>query len=427
MKFILYLSLLTSLLFSYDFHFIKHESNTSSPTLLVIGGIHGNEPGGYFAANILANHYTITSGNVWIVPDLNQESIVHNKRGFHGDMNRKFASITKKDKDFNIIKDIKKIITNKDVSLVLNLHDGHGFYRKEYKSTIFNPNAWGQTCVIDQDNLSSSCPFGNLNTIASNVSKHLNSMLIENHHSFNVKNTKTKFDDEQMQLSLTYYAVRHNKPAFAIETSKDLSSLAQKVYYQLIAIEAFMNEMHINFVRDFKLEQNEIKKIVTQRGSLIINGNIELDLNNIRSYLSYIPIKSKNNDFYSENHLVNVKRSSVGYSVYVGNYRVTLLHPQYFSLCKIKSIPVDIDGVIKNIRVPSSFDYSNYFKVLGDDSIRVNVIGFKSKKHKNENKLKVTYNKIDRNRSIDKGKKLIRVELYKNRGFCGMLVAKKKD
>lgn len=426
MKFILYMALLFSYSFATNFHLIKHKSDSSGPTLLVIGGIHGNEPGGFFTANILANHYKITSGNVWIVPDLNQESIIHNSRGYHGDMNRKFASITKSDKDFPVVEDIKKIITDEKVSLILNLHDGHGFYRKEYKSTIFNPNAWGQTCVIDQDNLS-NCQFGNLNTIASNVSKHLNSMLIEDHHSFNVKNTQTKFDDEQMQLSLTYYAVKHNKPAFAIETSKDLSSLAQKAYYQLIAIEAFMKEMNISFKRDFKLEQSEIKKIVQDKGSLIINSNIELDLNNIRSYLSYIPIKSKNNDFYSKNHLVNVKKSSDGYSVYVGNYRVALLHPQYFSLCKVKSVDVDIDGEVKNIQVPSTFEYSKYFKVLGDDSIRVNVIGFKSKKHKNENRVKVSYNKIDRNRSIDKSRELIRVEIYKNSGFCGMIVAKKKD
>jgi len=196
------------LLFSYAFleaniQLIKKENSDSNTTLLVIAGIHGDEPGGYFAASILATNYTILSKNLWIVPNLNKASIQRNRRGVNGDMNRKFAKIRSKDKDSKIIQEIKKIILSKDVSLVLNLHDGHGFYRKENHSKIFNPNAWGQTCVIDQCKLNQNQPFGNLSDIALEVKNNLNQHILEEHHSFNVKNTKTKFDDEAMQLSLT--------------------------------------------------------------------------------------------------------------------------------------------------------------------------------------------------------------------------------
>lgn len=200
-------------LYANNFHFIKKETNSTSPTLLVIGGIHGNEPGGYFAVDVLAQHYSITKGNLWMVPDLNRPSMIRNLRGIHGDMNRKFAYISKHDKDYATVKAIQNIITNKSVSLVINLHDGHGFYRKKYQNTIFNPNAWGQTCVIDQSNLDSNHTFSNLNCIAEKVSKTLNQGLLKEHHAFNVRNTKTKFDDEAMRHSLTYFAVTHNKPA----------------------------------------------------------------------------------------------------------------------------------------------------------------------------------------------------------------------
>lgn len=114
-----------------DVQLIKKETNTSSTTLLVIGGIHGDEPGGYFSASVLATNYKILAGNLWIVPNLNKKSIQRDNRGINGDMNRKFASVKDDDKDSQTIKDIKKTILSKNVSLVLNLHDGHGFTEKE--------------------------------------------------------------------------------------------------------------------------------------------------------------------------------------------------------------------------------------------------------------------------------------------------------
>ena len=225
---LLAVTLFFSVYLNANIQLIKKENKDSNTTLLVIAGIHGNEPGSYFAASILATYYDINSKNIWIVPNLNKDSIILNKRGINGDMNRKFSVIKKHDKDEQIIKDIKKIILKKNISLVLNLHDGHGFYRKEFQGNIFNPNAWGQTCVIDQCKLNENQPFGNLNKIASTVKENMNKKLIKEHHAFDVRNTKTKFEDEQMQLSLTYFAVTNNKPAFAIESSKNLSTLSQK-------------------------------------------------------------------------------------------------------------------------------------------------------------------------------------------------------
>lgn len=76
---------------SGNIQLIKKENSDSNTTLLVIAGIHGDEPGGYFAASILATHYKINSKNLWIVPNLNRSSIQANRRGLNGDMNRKFS------------------------------------------------------------------------------------------------------------------------------------------------------------------------------------------------------------------------------------------------------------------------------------------------------------------------------------------------
>jgi len=423
-----FLALLTIVFFSFasgNVQLIKKENNDSNTTLLVIGGIHGNEPGGYFSAAILASHYTITSKNLWVVPNLNKDSIIANKRGIHGDMNRKFHYIKPNDKDKEIVNEIKKIILEKKVSLILNLHDGHGFYREKYQSSIFNPTAWGQTCVIDQCKLNQNQPFGNLNEIAKTVKDKINAKTIEKHHKFNVKNTNTKFDDEDMRQSLTYFAVTHNKPAFAIETSKSLSTVTQKVYYQLLAIEEYMRIMGIKFQRDFKLNAKELKRLINSYGTLEINNNISLDLNQIKKSLNYIPLKPSGNSFSFSNLLGAVKFRHGVYEIYIGNKKITSLRPQHFKISKEcpKNYAFVIDGKNFILNKSSVFHVDEYFKVKNIEGCRTNIIGFHQKGLKNEVGVLVSKDKLDQKYSIDTKAKQYRVEFYKGKDFCTMIIA----
>jgi len=405
-----------------DIQLIKKENKDSNTTLLIIGGIHGNEPGGYETASILATHYTITSKNLWIVPNLNKDSIRNDVRGINGDMNRKFAYIKKNDKDRAIIEAIKKIITNKKVSLILNLHDGHGFYREKYKNSILNPKAWGQTCVIDQCKLDTNQEFGNLDEIASLVKNRVNKDLLNNSHVFNVKNTNTKIDDKQMQLSLTYYAIRHNKPAFAIETSKSLKTVAQKVFYQLTAIEEFMNIAGIKYERNFELNIQSISKIVKNYGFLNINDNIKFDLTNIKNSLSYIPIKSSNNKFKFSNPLGDIEKKHGRYDIYIASKKVVSLKPQYFRIddtC-FENFKAIVDGKEVVLQKTSNFYAKKSFKIENLDGIRVNVIGFSARNRKNESGVTIYKNSLLRNYSVDTKNKVYRIEFYKKKKFCSM-------
>jgi len=405
-----------------DIQLIKKENNDSNTTLLVIAGIHGDEPGGYFAASILATHYKVTSKNLWIVPNLNSKSIQKDRRGIHGDMNRKFSHIDDNDKDKNIIKEIKSIILEKKVSLVLNLHDGHGFYRKKHQGAIFNPNAWGQTCVIDQCDLKQNQPFGNLNAIALDVKQRMNKKLLKQHHSFDVRNTNTKFDDEAMQLSLTYFAVTNDKPAFAIESSKNLSSLSQKVFYQLLAIEEFMNIMNIGYSKDFELNEVNLSKIIKNYGNLAINANFTVNLSNIKKTLSFIPIKSKSNVFKFSNPLGSVEKKGKSFIVYIGNKKITTLKSQYFKMEEgcTKKFDVIIDGNMISINKTSDIVVNDDFIIVRENEYRVNVIGFSSRKYKNESGLSIKLKDLNKRYSIDKEHKIYRVEFYKNNEFCFM-------
>lgn len=418
-----FLLLLSTYSFAYEhIQLIKKENPGSDTTLLVIGGIHGNEPGGYFSASILATHYKINSKNLWVVPNLNKKSIKVNKRGIHGDMNRKFAKMKKNDKDAAIVKEIENLILAKNVSLILNLHDGHGFYRKKNQGSIFNPNAWGQTCVIDQCALPKEQPFGNLDEIAQTVKKNLNKNLLQGHHTFDIRNTNTKFDDESMQLSLTYFAVTHNKPAFAIETSKNLSSLSSKVFYQLIAIEEFMKIMDISFTRDFDLNQKTLSKIIEDYGTLEINKNILFNLNGIKNYLSYIPLESSNNVFKFSHPLGDFRKENGKYIITIGNKVITSLKPQYFNIAKDcpKTFDAEIDGERKSVKATSEFFVEKSFKIIKNEKYRVNVIGFVSPNSSDESNMDITLKTVSDDFSVDKNNKVYRVEFYNNDDFCSM-------
>ena len=79
---------------------------------------------------------------------------------------------------------------------------------------------------------------------------------------------------------------------------------------------------------------------------------------------------------------------------------------------------MEIDGVKKEIKIPSIVKVKNYFKVLSDK--RVNVIGFSSKK--NEANVKITKKDIAKRYSVDKKGNVYRVEIYDNKSFCGMFL-----
>jgi len=225
-----------------------------------------------------------------------------------------------------------------------------------------------------------------------------------------------------MQLSLTYFAVTNNKPAFAIESSKNLSTLSQKVYYQLLAIEEFMNIMDISFKRKFKLNEKSISKIITKYGKLGINDNILLNLSDIKKSLSYIPIKSKDNTFTFSHPLGSVKKTNGKYSVFIGNKNISILKPQYFKMARNcpQKIEVEVDSKVKTFDKTTDIFISDDFRIIKKDNIRVNVIGFTSKGISNESGIKIHKNSLNKKFSIDKKGKTYRVEFYVDNKFCSM-------
>ncbi|MDL0089399.1 M99 family carboxypeptidase catalytic domain-containing protein [Campylobacter gastrosuis] len=405
-----------------DFAFIK-KGTPSDNTMLLIGGIQGDEPGGFLAASIVATDYNITQGSLWVVPNLNFPSIIQRARGTKGDMNRKFAHVDVNDPDYKAVINIKKIISDKNVSLVLNLHDGSGFYSDTYVNADINPKKWGSTCIIDQARLEGA-KYPDLIGIASKIKDTLNTKILNSSHTYHVKNTKTAEGDLEMLKSLTYYAVTQNKSAFANEASKNLNA-EERTFYHLVAIEEYMRIVGIKFTRPFELNVKNVKKAIEKEIRLsFFDDMFVLNLMDMRPNLNYIPLKKGSQPLYSSsNPLVAVIKDSNGYKVQYGNRFVTRLVPQYFDYAKqVDFINVFVDGRQIKIKSGDKIQVKHFFNIERKNGIRANVIGYGSGLDESEENI---YKKNMMSRySVDKSGKIYRVELYEtpSNKFAGMFL-----
>lgn len=407
---------------SIDFDFIK-KGKQDNNTLLIVGGIQGDEPGAFMAASLIATHYKITKGSVWVVPNLNFYSIIKRSRGPFGDMNRKFAALSSDDPDYVSVQRIKNYITAPEVKLVLNLHDGSGFYRKDFINWSFSPDRWGQSSIIDQSSIKVS-HYGNLKEISTKICNHVNNNLLRERDRYRIKNTHTRMGDEEMEKTLTYYAINNGKAAFGNEASKTLP-LYERTYYHLLALEKYMDIMGIEYERKFDLNVASIRNAIDNDIYIsFYNDKIQLPLAKIRDILQYFPIKKDGQlEFKASTPLMTIIKKENSFSIHYGNRTLADLKPDYMEMEDLKDeIIMNIDGEEKKIKVGSIVDVGTTFKIKPIKDFRVNVIGFVKKGARDESGISVEKEKIMERYSIDKNGSVFRVEFYKKDKFAGMVL-----
>ena len=233
----------------YELNIYKIHGKKPGKTLMLIGGIQGNEPGGFLSADLYAD-MSLDTGNLIVVPRANFYSIILNQRGPHGDMNRKFTHednmLSMEDK---IVTILKKLISESDY--LLNLHDGSGYYHPTYINKWRNPMRFGQSIIADCEEYQipgndKVIPLGEM---ARDVIDEVNLYIKNELYRFHFMNTRTSSLDSshtEQQKSATYYALTvHHIPAFGVETSKFLPSTDLKVRYHNLIINAFMKRFNI--------------------------------------------------------------------------------------------------------------------------------------------------------------------------------------
>ncbi|MBW2064535.1 MAG: hypothetical protein JRJ03_06330 [Deltaproteobacteria bacterium] len=261
---------------AYELNVYKIRGKHPGKTLMLIGGIQGNEPGGFLSADLYAD-MRLERGNLIVVPRANFYSIILNKRGPRGDMNRKFThEDTAESMEDRIVNILKKLIGESDY--LLNLHDGAGYYYPKYINKWRNPMRFGQSIIADFEvyripGTNKELRLGDMaRRVIQEVNRHINNEL----YKFHFMNTRT-FDGDsphrEQRKSATFYAlVKHNIPAFGVETSKFLPTIDLKVRYHNLVINTFMR--HFGIVPESPgliLDPPELKYLVVS-----INGRVPI-------------------------------------------------------------------------------------------------------------------------------------------------------
>ena len=340
-------------------------------------------------------------------------------------MNLKFAGVSPRDPLYSQVVRIKQIIQQPQLDFVINLHDGSGFYHPERLNEQRNPDRWGQCCVIDQARLP-GIRFGELQQISERVIEQVNRGGLSMDLSFHLKNVQTRTSDEAdaTKKSLSFFAVRQNKPAVAIEASK-AHPVHLRTYYHLVTLEAFMQQLGIEFTRDFTLTPEGVGQVIRDDALLsLADGRIQLDLNNMRDKIRHLPLpRDAATGVTADNPLVTLLASAGSYRIHYGNNRLAVVEPQFFGIDRsINAIDVSIDGNEQEIPFGSIIPVNESFMINNRAGYRVNVIGFVRPGEGSDGRVRIGRSDLDSHYSIDKAGLLYRVEIYRGELFSGMLL-----
>ncbi|MDR2726956.1 MAG: succinylglutamate desuccinylase/aspartoacylase family protein [Deltaproteobacteria bacterium] len=416
----------TVVLADWDPAFTVHKFGTGSPVVLIVGGIQGDEPGGFSAAALLATQYRFTRGSIWVVPNLNFPSIIHHSRGDHSDMNRKFAHMAESDPDYATVRRIQKLITAPEVDLVLNLHDGSGFYRPTYEDKKHNPHRWGQSVIFDMSVLDGH-PLGDLEGRARRVVLEVNKALLQPGHVYHTMNTHTDRGHPEMEKTLSWFAVRNGKPAYGIEASKEFT-VPGRTYYHLQVIEVFLRLAGLEFERSFPLTFKGVRAALQSDLSVAFAGDrFRLPLEDVRPRLrGYIPLPR---DLYADLSLskpiLAVLRDQNELRVHYGNRLLTRFTPEWHD-CRFEApdFSVVVDGQPRTVRVGEIVPVRERF-VVQSAGLRINAIG--TGRGPDESNTVLCKKDFRPDYSVDTGGTIFRVEGYYGKEFAGMFLVCFKD
>lgn len=233
----------------YELNVYKIYGTENGKTMMIIGGIQGDEPGGYLSADLYAD-MALRKGNLIVVPRANFLSIIEHKRAINWDMNRRFAPINSKEYfEDKIVEILKGLMSQSD--FFLNLHEGSGFFRETRESDMKNPMRFGQSIIADADIYYSKEKGADirLGDLAKKIAGRVNEKLDNHEYHFRFNNHRT-FENNtshaEQRKSASFYALStYGIPAFGIETSKEIKDIEAKVRMQTMVINTFIEEFGI--------------------------------------------------------------------------------------------------------------------------------------------------------------------------------------
>ena len=114
-----------------ELHVYKINGTEPGKTLMIVGGIQGDEAAGFLAADRYAD-ISLKKGNLIVVPRANFPSILKRERKINEDMNRKFSGDDAGNYEARVVEVLKKLI--KESNCLLNLHEGSGIFSEKWEN-----------------------------------------------------------------------------------------------------------------------------------------------------------------------------------------------------------------------------------------------------------------------------------------------------
>lgn len=234
-----------------ELHVYRITGDEPGSTMMILGGIQGDEPSGYITADLYVDTH-LRKGNLIVIPRANFFSILSkNRNGADGDMNRKFAEPDggQHGVEDEIVDILKKLIGASDV--LISLHEGSGYYNSQWLSEDENPDRYGQSIVYDAEVYTGPETKGEiqLGLLARNAVEKANERIKNPRHHFKTSNHDTfspvtrHFEQRQ---SASFFALSEvNIPAFGIEISKMIPDLETKIRLHRLAVNAMMEQFGI--------------------------------------------------------------------------------------------------------------------------------------------------------------------------------------
>jgi len=187
-----------------------YESANPGPAVMVVGGVHGNEPAGAQAAKKFCD-VKLIKGTLIVIPRANETALQANIRTLPevGDLNRAYPGKASGTPSQQLTYGIVQLMKQYKVAMVLDLHEGYAFNAENQKSL-------GESILPGKDDVSS--------LLAMDAMEYVNKDITEDKKKFNVL-------ANPIAGSTAYYANTILKvPAFTIETS-DKQPIEDRVKY----------------------------------------------------------------------------------------------------------------------------------------------------------------------------------------------------
>ncbi|MEN6325947.1 MAG: succinylglutamate desuccinylase/aspartoacylase family protein [Syntrophomonas sp.] len=140
-------------------------SNNPGPVVMFVGGVHGNEPAGYKAANIVKD-YTIKKGTLLVIPNANLPADRIGNRTSSGsfDLNRCFPRTSRESADNVLSKAIYSAVKRYDVDWLVDMHEGVNYTSVKSSSSV------GQSLIYYPDSATRNISQRIVSSLNQNIS-----------------------------------------------------------------------------------------------------------------------------------------------------------------------------------------------------------------------------------------------------------------